>query len=108
MSDSLSMNAMQSKSDFENYNSKLKLTSSSDKLDEDKEENEKKRENWGNRIEFLLACIGYSVGLGNIWRFGYLCAKSGGGMYIRENIKKKVFFEKKNVLSTPNKSFMLK
>jgi hypothetical protein len=25
------------------------------------------RANWGNRIEFLLACIGYSVGLGNVW-----------------------------------------
>ena len=27
------------------------------------------RQNWANRFEFLLACIGYSVGLGNVWRY---------------------------------------
>ncbi|XP_046475469.1 sodium- and chloride-dependent GABA transporter ine isoform X2 [Neodiprion pinetum] len=37
-----------------------------------------KRPHWANKVQFVLACIGYSVGLGNVWRFPYLCYKSGG------------------------------
>lgn len=44
------------------------------------------RGSWGSRWEFLLSCVGLSVGIGNVWRFPYLAYQNGGGKSIITNI----------------------
>ena len=45
-------------------------------------ERKNKRSTFSGKIGFVLAAAGASVGLGNIWRFPYLAAKYGGGIFL--------------------------
>lgn len=44
--------------------------------------NNKKRSMFSGGFGFVLAAAGSAVGLGNIWRFPYLAAKYGGGIFL--------------------------
>lgn len=44
-------------------------------------QNQLERGQWASKTEYVLVIAGYVVGLGNVWRFPYLCYKNGGGDY---------------------------
>ena len=41
-----------------------------------------KKSGFSSRLGFVMAAAGSAVGLGNIWRFPYLAAKYGGGIFL--------------------------
>lgn len=41
-----------------------------------------KRDTFSSRLGFILATIGFSVGVGTLWRFPYICGEYGGGLFL--------------------------
>ncbi|XP_051784480.1 sodium- and chloride-dependent GABA transporter 2-like [Erpetoichthys calabaricus] len=52
------------------------------KINTEAETKENKRSQWAKKAEYFLAVAGNIVGLGNVWRFPYLCYKNGGGVFL--------------------------
>jgi len=58
---------------------KVKMEPGGDDFDDTDSED---RMQWGSPLQFFCTILGFCVGLGNIWRFPYLCQKNGGGAFI--------------------------
>uniref|UniRef100_A0A3Q1HPU1 Transporter n=1 Tax=Anabas testudineus TaxID=64144 RepID=A0A3Q1HPU1_ANATE len=51
-------------------------------LDRMEKEEASERPKWDNKAQYILTCVGFCIGIGNVWRFPYLCQTHGGGAFL--------------------------
>lgn len=72
-----------------NHNAESELDGNA--VDENQEgSSEAARTGWNSKLEYFLAQVGFSVGLGNVWRFPYLCHQNGGGKMLQSSGPNKI------------------
>ncbi|MCK4269770.1 MAG: hypothetical protein KAW93_04745, partial [Methanogenium sp.] len=42
----------------------------------------REKERWSSGTTFVLAAVGAAIGIGNVWRFPYICYSNGGGAFL--------------------------
>eukprot|EP01084_Bolivina_argentea_P252295 423448_1 len=63
-------------------NDRTSLMNKDNGIENEYVEGDIERQNWSGRVSFWLAAVGSAVGLGNLWRFPWQCARFGGGAFI--------------------------
>uniref|UniRef100_A0A3Q3L7B6 Transporter n=1 Tax=Mastacembelus armatus TaxID=205130 RepID=A0A3Q3L7B6_9TELE len=67
--------------EFTNPGLDLRIPNHED-LDRMEKEESGNRPKWDNKSQYILTCVGFCIGIGNVWRFPYLCQSHGGGAFL--------------------------